>query len=60
MSIILKFPLERVHRKAHSHAKSEQSADILVFEGVQYQKNQPVSMDEKQGKVLTSSKKQKP
>ena len=38
MSTILKFPLERVQRAAHGNSNTAGNADILVFEGVRYEK----------------------
>ena len=38
MSIILKFPLERVQRRSVGIPDNTYNADILVFEGVRYEK----------------------
>lgn len=40
MSNIIKFPLEKVQRRLHSPLDLSQTADILIFEGVRYEKNQ--------------------
>lgn len=40
MNTILKFPLERVQRKAISTLDRSHNADILIFEGVQYERMQ--------------------
>lgn len=38
MSNILKFPLERVQRRSYGMPDTSHSADILVYEGVRYEK----------------------
>lgn len=38
MSNILKFPLERVQRKSFGMYDVDHNAEVLVFEGVQYEK----------------------
>lgn len=38
MSIIVKFPLERVQRRSVGIPDGTHNADILVFEGVRYDK----------------------
>lgn len=38
MSTILKFPLERVQHRLHTKPNLSLNADILIFEGVRYEK----------------------
>ncbi|MEM9277755.1 MAG: hypothetical protein AAGA76_04215 [Pseudomonadota bacterium] len=38
MSAIIKFPLEKVQRTSSSRLKNNETAKILMFEGVQYRK----------------------
>lgn len=38
MSNILKFPLERVQRRSYGMSDTSHSAEILVYEGVRYEK----------------------
>ena len=38
MSAIIKFPLEKVQRTSSSNAETGKTAEILMFEGVQYSK----------------------
>ncbi len=53
MSNILKFPLQRVQRRSYEMPEISHEADILVFEGVRYEK---ASLEEK---VLRRKKRSK-
>ena len=50
MSIILKFPLERVQRRSIGNPDTSHNADVYVFEGVRYEKMQVQKSRRKQKK----------
>lgn len=59
MNTILKFPVERVRRKTYGISDTSHNAAILVFEGVQYKKNEQPEDCQRHKKVSTNRKTRK-
>ncbi len=60
MSSILKFPLERVQRRSYGMPDISHNAEVLVFEGVRYEKNKSSKVNQSQKKALATKVKIKP
>lgn len=60
MSSILKFPLERVQRRSYGMPDISHNAEVLVFEGVRYEKNKSSKVNQSQKKALAAKVKIKP
>lgn len=51
MSSILKFPLERVQRRSFGMNDLSHIAEVLLFEGVRYEKDMPAEDAHKKNKM---------
>ncbi len=51
MSIILQFPLEKVQRRSLGLPDKSQNAEIIVFEGIRYEKHSDKLPTVKQKKI---------
>lgn len=51
MSSILKFPLERVQRRSFGMHDLSHIAEVLLFEGVRYEKDMPAEDAHKKNKM---------
>lgn len=60
MSSILKFPLERVQRRSFGMHDLSHNAEVLVFEGVRYEKDKPAEATHKRNKMNATKAKIKP
>ena len=60
MSSILKFPLERVQRRSYGMPDISHNAEILVFEGVRYEKIKSTKDTKSQSKISAPKVKIKP
>jgi len=59
MSTILKFPLERVQRRSYGMYDTSHNAEVLVFEGVRYEKTTSSDGIQANKKTLASQAKTK-
>lgn len=60
MSSILKFPLERVQRRSYGIPDISHNAEVLVFEGVRYEKTKSSKVTQSQKKTVATKVKIKP
>lgn len=54
MNTILKFPLERVQRRSVGMSDLDHNAEVLVFEGVRYEKNKSSEATKTKKKAVAS------